>query len=341
MNKRLGAIAIVVAAVAPGAGLFASPSRSARRAQPVIGFIGPAAPYYENGARSAAAALGDQLAVTEPGPGETISAIKSLVAQHVAGIAVREELRIPETSVLSALAEARKAGIPTLSFEGRDPGSLWVSESSSTQFTHSLADALASQMKQRGKFVIVSCRAAKTSALSHVVGAWLKKTKTYFQRRYPRMRRVGIAYGPAHGTIELRSVLRQHPRLRGLDFLCPGDALFGPPQLIRAHKVGKVFSAGNGGGSCPPLGVSFSKGSYADSVRAGAMEIVCPRNPTKLGYLTVWAADHLARGGRLVPGAQRVGGPVGAVGYYRRNRELRLGLPLTITKANLDQYTNH
>jgi hypothetical protein len=33
-----------------------------------------------------------------------------------------------------------------------------------------------------------------------------------------------------------------------------------------------------------------------------------------------------------------VGGPVGTVRYYSRNEELRLSQPLTITKANLDQY---
>ena len=40
----------------------------------------------------------------------------------------------------------------------------------------------------------------------------------------------------------------------------------------------------------------------------------------------------------LLVQAHDVGGPVGTVHYYRHNKELRLGQPLTITKANVDQY---
>ena len=57
--------------------------------------------------------------------------------------------------------------------------------------------------------------------------------------------------------------------------------------MINTHKVGKVFTAGNGA-SCPPLDV---------------------------------------------------GGPVGTVQYFSQNEELRLGQPLTITKANLGKYS--
>ena len=78
--------------------------------------------------------------------------------------------------------------------------------------------------------------------------------------------------------------------------------------------------------------------NYLTSVRLGAEEIVCEGDPAKLGYLTVWAADYLARGHTFAPGSYDVGGPVGTVRYFSHNQELRLGQPLTITKANLAQY---
>ena len=53
------------------------------------------------------------------------------------------------------------------------------------------------------------------------------------------------------------------------------------------------------------------------------------------GYLTVWAAKYLLTGHHFRPGAYHVGGPVGLVWYYAKHQELRLGQPLTITKANL------
>jgi hypothetical protein len=34
----------------------------------------------------------------------------------------------------------------------------------------------------------------------------------------------------------------------------------------------------------------------------------------------------------------QVGGPIGRVWYYPKHRELRLGQPLTVTKANLALY---
>jgi ABC-type sugar transport system substrate-binding protein len=332
---------MLTAAVVAATGAFASASHSASRAQLTIGFVlqgpgSPTAPAEEGGALSAAAALGDRLAITENASDTTtqISAINSLVAQHVAAIAVStDQGPTAIKQILPALARARAAGIPTLSFEQRYPGSVWVNLSGPAQYAHALADALASQMNERGQYLIVPCRPAES-----IVQTWLKAVKAYVPRRYPRMHRVGIVYGGtgngAAGTLVLRPLLKKYPHLRGFIFLCPGESYTGPPQLAHAHLIGKVFSAGNGDG-CPPLYIA-----YANSVRAGSAEMVCAGDPNHLGYLTIWAADHLASGHALTlsPGSYDVGGPVGTVRYYSRNEELRLSQPLTITKANLDQY---
>ncbi|HJQ49261.1 MAG TPA: substrate-binding domain-containing protein [Gaiellaceae bacterium] len=340
MNKRLGIGAILVAAVATTAGLLASSSSGAPRAQLTIGLIvqgpgSPTAPEEEAGAQSAAAALGDRLVVTEDASDAQtqIDTIKSLIAQHVAAIAVNtDQGEATIEQVLPALAQARAASIPTLSFEQRYPGSVWVNQSGSTQYAHALADALARQMRERGQYVIVPCQPADS-----IVQTWLKAAKAYIPRRYPRMHRVAVIYGgigngPA-GTLELRPVLRKYPHLRGLIFLCPSESYTGPPQLVHTHNVGKVFSAGNGG-DCPPVYITL-----ANSVRAGSEEVVCGGDPVHLGYLTIWAADYLARHHALTlaPGPYDVGGPVGTVHYLGHNQELRLGQPLTVTKANLDQ----
>ena len=63
-------------------------------------------------------------------------------------------------------------------------------------------------------------------------------------------------------------------------------------------------------------------------------------NPMELGYLTVRAANYLLTTHRFRPGAYQVGGPIGLVYYYAQHQELRLGQPLTITKANVDLYAN-
>jgi ABC-type sugar transport system substrate-binding protein len=340
MNKRLAAMALLVAAIAAAGGLLASISKGAQKTERTIAMIlpgpgSPTAPEEEAGGQAAAAALGDQLTVTAaPDAATQISTVNSLIAQHVAAIAITtDQGQSTIKQVLPALAQARAAGIPTLSFEQRYPGSVWVDQSGPVQYADALADALASQMHERGQYVTVPCRPAES-----IVQTWLKATKAYIPRRYPRMHRVGIVYGGtgngAAGTLVLRPLLKKYPHLRGFIFLCPSESYTGPPQLAHAHLIGKVFSAGNGA-DCPPLYIA-----YANSVRAGSAEMVCGGDPTHLGYLTIWAADHLAVAQALTlsAGSYDVGGPVGTVRYYSQNQELRLGRPLTITKSNLDQY---
>jgi ABC-type sugar transport system substrate-binding protein len=94
--------------------------------------------------------------------------------------------------LLPALARARAAGLPTVSYELRAPGSVWVNQASPAQFAQALADALASQMNQQGQFVIVSC--LRSAGAYPIVATMLKLTEAYTER-YPQMQRVGIAYG--------------------------------------------------------------------------------------------------------------------------------------------------
>jgi ABC-type sugar transport system substrate-binding protein len=332
MNKRFGALALV-AAIVVAAGFLADSPRGSAQSGPTIAVLGegpgdPVVPEVERGGQAAAAALGDTLTVSV---GYDSSTIRSLIAQHVSAIVADNERN--DASVNDALGRARKAGIPTLSIEDRYSNSVWVNQSSLVQYAHALAHDLASQMRGSGPYVIVSCFQGDAN-----VHTWLKVLERYMPRRYPHMHRVGIAYGDTgNGNVDthmFRRLMRAHPHLRGLIFLCPGEAYILPPQIVRAQEVGKVFSVGNGG-DCPPTYIDL-----ANNVRSGAEEIVCAGDPTHLGYLTIWAADHLARSHKLnfTPGAYQVGGPVGTVRYFSHNQELRLGRPLTITRANLVQY---
>ncbi len=179
--------------------------------------------------------------------------------------------------------------------------------------------------------MIVPCRPAES-----IVGTWLKATEAYVPRRYPHMHRDAVVYGGTGngdaGTLVLSPLLRAHPQLRGLIFLCPSEAYTGPPQLIKAHKVGKVFTAGNGGG-CPPLYSAYawnrSSWSRGDRLRRGPDQA---RLSDGLGGRLPRRRPHV-RAGKL-----DVGGPVGTVQYFSQNEELRLGQPLTITKANVGKY---
>jgi hypothetical protein len=322
--NRLGAIAIAAGAIGMAAGLFATASSGAPKAQKVIGLVGVDRPIGD-GAQAAAAALGDQLVM--PG-GHTKAAILSLISEHADAIVVGSDgLSDTDGSGLAlALAKAQQAGIPTLSFEQSHPGSVWVRQSSSPyEIARALADALASQMNERGQFVIVSCRQAGPA-----VGPVLEQAKSYIQRRYPHMQLAAVAQRGFEtrlgvwSQLTLGPVLSAHPHLRGLMTLC------GAAPVIR-----KVSSVGVSSW-CPPLGIPD-----AYPILSGATELVCTADWTKLGYLVVWAADRLAAGVRFRSGRYDVGGPIGPVRFYNQDEELRLVVPpLALTKTNVAQYVS-
>ena len=222
MRKRALIAALALAACAYAVGPLTSASNGGADAPRTIGLItqNGADSFFnpvETGGQSAATALGDHLAVTRAdGAPAQIRAIQSLVAQHAAAIAISASDHGTGTAkqLLPALAKARAAGIPTLSYGVRAPGTVWVNQASPTQFVRALADALASQMNQRGQFVIVSC--LRSAGANPVVATELKLTKTYIQRHYGHMHRVGVAFGDlGNGTVDthlFNRLLRAHRR---------------------------------------------------------------------------------------------------------------------------------
>jgi rhamnose transport system substrate-binding protein len=331
-RKRLIAATLATAASACAAGLLASPSSGGAKAQPTIGLVRDASSGFydgvERGAKAASTALGDQLVVKATANPK--SAIQQLVAQHVDAIAV--DPGYAGADLTSALTQAKKAGIATVSYDRPTLGSVWIHPAGTSKYAHALADTLATQMGRKGRYAVVPCRPGDP-----IVTTWLKGVNTYIPKQYPHMKRVAVAYGDDSGSAQETNKFRHliiHRRLRGLIALCPTEAAVVPRAITEAGKVGKVFAAGNGGADdCPPLDPGVE--SY---VRSGAEEVVCSADPAKLGYLTAWAENYLASGHTFKSGPYRAAGPVGSVRYHPASRELRLNQPLTITKANIDQY---
>jgi rhamnose transport system substrate-binding protein len=186
-------------------------------------------------------------------------------------------------------------------------------------------------MNKRGEYAI-----AVQKDQYPVATEWQRLAQAYIAKTYPAMRLDGVVEGSdTFGRPEPSSVetfMAAHPNLKGLLAVVPRAAYAVADAITKAGKIGRIFSACNGGGS-------FS-GELPGYVRSGAAELVFASDPTKLGYLTVWAADYLLTGHTFKPGAYQVGGPIGLVWYYAKSQELRLGQPLTITKANADRYAN-
>jgi ABC-type sugar transport system substrate-binding protein len=335
MRKRVAATASLVAAVAAAVALLASATNGATKAPRTIALVRGTNGFYDpvrTGAQAAATALGDRLRVVVADDLTTqISTIKSLITHNVDAIAV-DPTDHPR-ALKPVLAQAQAAGIAALSFAGSVHGSsVSVINEGAAAYTNALLKALATQMGGKGAYMVVACRPANA-----IVHTWLNSIESAGAAT-AQMERVGVVYGDDSGnaqeTARFTHLIKTHPGLRGLIALCPTEAYIVPQAISKAGMVGTVFAAGDGG-NCPPA-VDPQLATY---VRQGTEELVCEGDPTKLGYATAWAADYLAGGQTFRPGPYAVGGPVGTVHYFAPNKELRVGRPLTITKANVDKYS--
>lgn len=331
------ATALTLSLAALAATLLAREGEAAHRRYTVAfatdGTSSPRVKAIARGGRSAARKLGVQYILDGPSlggpPDDLIPTFRSLIARHVDAIAT--EGYVPELKPI--LAKVRAAGIKLIA-SGDDIATrraLWIGQSNPVEYAEALADALASQVKGKGEYAIV-----RQPGQFPIANKIQNLVAAYVARAYPNMHLDGVVEGSdATGLPEPASVenfMTAHPDLKGFIAVVPRGAYAVAEAITQTGKVGKVFSADNGGGSFgDPL---------PGYVRSGVAELVFFGNPVKLGYLTVWATNYLLTGHHFKPGAYQVGGPIGLVWYYAKHRELRLGQPLTITKANVDFYAN-
>jgi rhamnose transport system substrate-binding protein len=331
--RKIGiAVVGLLAAVALAALVTSGPSGAARRkfliayvdSEPLIN---PRVQAIVRGGRAAAKALGVQY--VDQASGDPQYDLTYMIGRQVDALATNGY----DPTLTSLLAKARAAGIVLLACGDDIAGkrSVWVNYSDPVAYAEALADALASQIKGRGEYAIL-----RQPGQFPIADEWQRLVLKYVAKTYPNMHVVGILEGSdVNGEPEpskLQHFMATHPKLKGFLGIVPRASYAAAIAITEAHKIGKVFSAGNGDGSfTDPLPAW---------VRSGATEFVYGGDPVKLGYLTVWAADYLLSGHRFKAGAYNVGGPIGLVWYHASHQELRLGQPLTITKTNVEVYAN-
>jgi rhamnose transport system substrate-binding protein len=287
-------------------------------------------PYFnamQKGGQQAGKALGVNFIYQGPTTADSakqIETIDSLITRHVDAIAVAPD---DPVAVKPILARANAAGITTLSSDTDAAGnrSVWVNQASTEGIAHAISDALASQMGGKGKWAIVSC-----GPTAQNLNSWIKIQKVYIPQKYPGMKLVTVVFAgedQAAAVKMAKDLMTAHPDLKGLIGECTTSAPGVAQAITEMHKIGKVFATG--------LGTPTVMAPY---IKSGAEAKVVLWNPVNLGYLTVWAAKYLLDGHKFKPGPYKVGGPVGTSTYFAKNQELRLGPPLTFTKANIGKY---
>jgi rhamnose transport system substrate-binding protein len=330
LRKPLLVTALGLSLAALAATLLARPSGAAHRKYTIAyfgyGYVNMAS------AREAAKRLGVRILFPNPrSPQEWVRLYESMIARRVDAIVTSGF----DPSAKPIYRKVRKAGILLISSGDDIAGSrdLWVSQSDPVAYGQALADALATQIGKEGEYAILDERGEFPIAKT-----WKKIVAAYIPKAYPKMKLDGMLTETGAGdqaeVDSVKSFMAGHPNLKGLIGITPTEAYMAAEAITQAGRIGQVFSAGNGDDNIPP---DFQLRGY---VRTGAAELVYASNPIEQAYVTVWAAHYLLTGHHFNAGVYQVGGPIGRVWYYPKHGELRVGPPLTITKANLAQYAN-
>jgi rhamnose transport system substrate-binding protein len=332
IRKTIVAIALAVSIAALAATLLARPSGAAHRRYTIVSVA--YSPSTGIGGRAAAKRLGMRyILASDQRLGSEQSVIryyKTLIARHVEAIATVGY----DPALEPIFRKVRRAGILLISSGDDIAGrrDLWVNYSASAAFARAMADALASQIHDKGEYAILDEQGE--FPIAHTLA---KDVSAYIAKAYPNMKSDGLQTETGAGdqteVDSIKSFMSAHPNLKGLIGITPTETYLAAEAITQAGRIGQVFSAGNGGSD-------FKGTPLVRWVRSGAMEDVVVGDSIKLGYLTVWAAHYLLTGHHFRPGAYQVGGPIGLVWYYAKHQELRLGQPITITKKNVNQYAN-
>lgn len=320
MSRTIALMFVLAVLVAAGV-LAPGSSGAARHKYKMVLTVEPQDPRLP-GAREAAKRLGVRTVFSHPYD------VHQLIAGHDDAIASDGY----DPSLRPFFRKARKAGVLVLSSGDHIAGKndLWVNYSGATDFGHALADALASQIQDKGEYAILE------EQHQYPIGTtWEKIVAAYIPQAYPNMKLDGVlnltGAGDQAELDAVESFMSAHPGLRGLIGIAPTEAYMAAAAITQTGEIGQIFAAGNGGSSL--------KGTdMVGYVKSGSTVDVMPGDPVKLGYLTVWAAHRLLTGHHFRAGEYRLGEWGLRVTYHPKHQELRLGQPLTITSANLDQY---
>jgi rhamnose transport system substrate-binding protein len=252
-----------------------------------------------------------------------VQIIKQLIAKHVDAIAVAPD---DPAVVGPALQQAESQGIKTFTSDTDAPNTvreLFVEQADPTAIGNATIDALADAMSQQGEWAIDSCGPAAQN-----LNSWIAVEKARASQKYPKMKYVTTVYSgedSAKAVADSKDLITSHPNLKGIIGQCSTSAPGAAKAVTDLNKIGTVFATG--------ITVPNDMRPY---VKNGAVKSFVLWDPTKLGYLTVWAGIQLVKGQSLA--ATNNVPTVGNVSYDASTKILLLGPPIVFDKSNIDQY---
>jgi rhamnose transport system substrate-binding protein len=247
--------------------------------------------------------------------------IENWITRRVDVIAVAVENR---AGISTVLRKARARGIHVLTWDADaepDAREFFVNQATPEGIGNTLTDEAARLLQNSGEFAVIT--GALTAANQN---EWIKFIKQRLADRYPRLKLVTIRPSDDDrdkAFAEAQTILKVYPGVK-LIMAIAAPAVPGAAEAVRQSGL-RVNVIGL---SLPNINKPY--------VHGGIVQTIVLWNTRDLGYLTVYAGAKLAQN-EISTGAARIeAGRLGPLEIH--NSEIVLGVPLRITKSNIDGF---
>ena len=279
----------------------------------------------QKGAQKAASELGDELIFD--GPTGTDPAKQNEIVENwiTVGVDVIAAACENKEGISTALRKAQAKGIKVITYDADalpDARTFFVNQATPQGIGYTLMDQAAQLCSSNAEFAIIT--ASLTAANQQ---EWQKYIEEDRAKNYPNMKMVAVK--PCDdlkdkAQSETTALLSTYPNLKLVMAICSPGVPGAAEAVKQAGKTGQVKVIG--------LGLPNENKIY---VHGGVTQAVILWNTMDLGYLTVQAADALARGNLKLGDTSF---KVGSQTYEIKGDNIMLGKPFVFTKDNIDQF---
>jgi ABC-type sugar transport system substrate-binding protein len=280
----------------------------------------------KTGAERAAKDLGVDLIFdgpTDPDPAKQNEIVENWITLGVDAIAAACENK---EGISTALRKAKAKGIKVITYDSDsepDARDFFVNQATPEGIANALTDEAARLCGNQGEFAIIT--ASLTAAN---MNEWQKFIERRRASKYPDLKMVALR--PCddlkdRAQAEATAILGANPNLKLIMAIC-SPAVPGAAEAVKqAGKAGQVKVIG--------LGLPSENRTY---VKEGVTDTVILWKTEDLGYLTISAAEALAKGTLKAGDKSFSTGPLGS--FEIQGDNILLGKPFLFTKNNIDQF---
>ena len=278
------------------------------------------------GADKAAKELGDELIFD--GPTDTDPAKQNEIVENwiTLGVDVIAAACENKEGISTALRKAQAKGIKVITYDAdaeTNARAFFVNQATPQGIGYALMDEAARLCSSNGDFAIIT--ASLTAANQQ---EWQRYIANRLAVQYPNMKLIAVRPcddSKDKAQAETTALLSANPSLKCIMAICSPGVPGAAEAVKQAGKAGSVKVLG--------LGLPNENKIY---VHDGVTQSVILWNTMDLGYLTVYAADALARG-TLKPGDTNF--TAGTLGTFEiKGDNILLGKPFIFNKDNIDEF---